>query len=272
MEKRKITCPYCGAENENSERCQYCGKQIYIPSSPLTKSEQQERERKEMDRVFDNLTSVVKISSEFPLSIRFYFVYSYDVEIDGKTHKSYRWDKAVMRTLYDARLALVCDEETFLLVPYDFMSCKGCYLLTQEQVHTICEAKEILMRFEFKRNEGYRNYVLTSQEIALLQAEARLLYHCKWDGFLYQDEFAKAEKRLQEKEEVRQEVIEKKKQSMRQKIIDEKRNRQNYIQDGKSEIPQETQNKREIHIIIAAILLVSFALAFLFFFFDMKII
>ena len=58
---------------------------------------------------------------------------------------------------------------------------------------------------------------------------------------------------------------------MRQKIIEEERNRQNFIQNGKSVIPQETQNKRQIRI-IAAILLVFFALAILFFFLDVKII
>lgn len=264
MEKRKIRCTYCGAENEQGDKCLYCGKALYTPYSYLSKSEHQEKEK---EWVYDRLRTSVRICSNSPITVSFDYVYYYDLDIKGESSRIYHWNEAVMCILYDARLALVCDEETFLLDSHEFMNHRGCYILTQEQVRKICEAKEILMRFEFNgRYESHENYILSPQDIELLQTESRLLYHCKWDSSQYQEEFEKAEQRLKSKEEARQADIENKKKSMRQSILDEERNKLKAIQNKEREIQQlqqKTRNKRQAKIIIAFICLLILALELL---------
>lgn len=271
MEKRKIRCTYCGAENEQGDKCLYCGKALYTPYSYLTKSVQEDLRELE----YNDLKTYVRICSNSPITVKFYYVYYFDIEIKGESSRTYVWDEAVMHTPYHALLALVCDEETFLFHPIEYMDLEGgCYTLTQEQVRKICEAKEILMRFEFYgeyRHEPHKNYILSPQDIELLQTESRLLYHCKWDSSQYQEEFEKAEQRLKSREEARQADIENKKKSMRQSILDEERNKLKAIQNKEREIQQNTRNKRQALINIAFICLLILALKLLFGFGVIKI-
>ena len=264
MEKRKIRCTYCGAENEQGDKCLYCGKALYTPYSYLTKSEQEKLRELE----YNDLRTSVRICSNSPITVSFDYVYYYDIEFKGKSSRIYEWDEAVMCTPYQARLALVCDEETFLFHPQEYMNLEGgCYALTQEQVRKICEAKEILMRFKFYgeyRHEPHKNYILSPQDIELLQTESRLLYHCKWDSSQYQEEFEKAEQRLKSREEARQADIENKKKSMRQSILDEERNKLKAIQNKEREIQQNTRNIRQALINTALICLLLLALKLLF--------